>query len=321
MTDREREILDKLRGHIEDVTGAVLLWGDDDELVLRKLALGIPQIDLMLDGGLAHGRMSELIGAYSTGKTILAYQALKAAIAAGLPAVYVDAERSWDAEWATTVGLDPAKVIVSQPRTGEKTWDVVHELVKTEPGGVLVLDSLAALVPTSVIDEPMEQQSMGKYAQMNNRGISETNTFNDHWVFLLINQLRESVGVSFGSPEVLPGGKAQLYFGWQRIRCWRAGKFITEKIDGVERRIGYNMRLVLEKNKQGVPWKETTIPFMFTGDFDELSGLVELAIELDVIEAQPPNYHFEGEKYWGRKRLLATFRDKSSGAIKIIVKP
>lgn len=297
--------LDSLRNLIEEETGEKLLWGNDDDLVIKLLPLGIASIDAMLGGGIAFDRITEVYGEEAAGKTLLAQFALKAALAAGLPAVYLDIERRWNPEWADALGLDPAKVLVVSPRTGEKAFDVLHKTIGTEPGGVIVLDSLAAMTANAEIDDgtDMSQQFVGLHARMTNRGIRQIATFNNGWAVILVNQIRINVGQRYGNPETMPGGKGQKFYANVIIRVRRAG-WIKEgsKTDG--KRIGYNYRLIAEKSGMTEPYREVTVPFYFEGGIDELAVTLEIAIALGIIKKKGGGYYeFEDTRVRGMKGL------------------
>jgi len=309
LTPDTEQQLDELRAEIAKEVGVEIVYGSDESLILHKLPLDIPAIDIAMDGGFAFKRMSMIYGENAAGKTLLALLALRAAQAQGLPTVYIDVERSWEPEWARTVGVDPDRVMVSTPLSGEKAWDVIHAFVSQKIGGVMVVDSLAAMSPGVELDDDvsMEQQFIGVQARMINRGIKTMVAKNTGWVVIVINQLRESVGVRFGSPETLPGGKGQHYYAWQKIRV-RRGPWIEEGTGDNKKRVGYQLRIIVEKSKQGAPWKEAVVPFYYTGDIDSLGGLVELALDLGLIEKDGANYTFQEQRWYGRRKLLDAFR-------------
>ncbi|KKK94178.1 hypothetical protein LCGC14_2685430, partial [marine sediment metagenome] len=170
-----------------------------------------------------------------------------------------------------------------------------HALIATEPGGVVVVDSLAAMTANAEIDESMEQQFVGLHARLINRGVRQIPALNSGgWVVILINQIRTDVGVRYGSPDTLPGGKGQRYYAHQLIRVRRAG-WIKEGSAADGKKVGYNYRLILEKSKQTEPFREVTVPFFFDGGIDELAVVLDMAITLGVIAKKGGGYYEFGD--------------------------
>lgn len=310
MTPSEDAALLSLKAQVERELGVSLAWGDDPEFVPEKLPTGIPQIDAALGGGFSFRRITLLVGEESAGKTLLAMQAIKAAQARNLPVVFLDVERSWTSEWARTVGIEPDGVIVSSPDDGEAAFDVARAVVKTEPAGVLVLDSLAAMPPARELTESTGSGPLGQQARMINSGIKLLNAQNDGgWCVLIVNQIREKVGISYGSPETLPGGKGQRYYAWQIVRVRRGAK-LEEGTGDNKRVVGRMLRIKLDKSKQGPPEAEAEVPFYFTGVFDVVSGLLDQAIELDVVQARGGWYTFGEHRWQGRRAFREAFDDE-----------
>lgn len=293
--------------------GADLVWGNDVALELRKLPLGLATFDAALDGGFAFDRVTVLVGEFSTGKTLLAMLALRAAQQRGLSVAFIDVEKTWTPQWAAQLGIDPEKVLVLRPRTGEAAFGALIALVRRQVG-VVVMDSLAALSAEAELapdeDELFEKQFIGVQARLIGRGLRLLEAENRGTLVICINQLRMAVG-GYGNPETMPGGKAPSFYAWQLVRV-RRGTFIEEGTGDNKRRLGYHLRIRVEKNKQGAPFKEASIPFYYTGELDELAGLVELAIERGVIRAEPPNYYIGERKLYGRPRLLAAVKDDAA---------
>lgn len=305
----EREALEALREEVSKSTGVELRWGDDSEIQPELLASGLAPVDAALAGGLAFRRISMIVGEESAGKTLLAMAFMKAAQKRGLPTVFIDVERTWTAEWARHVGLSPADVVVSLPPNGEKAFDVARAVVKSQPAGIIVIDSLAAMPPAAELDEETEKPFLGAQARMIGRGLRDLQADNTGWCIVLINQIREKIGVTYGSPETLPGGKAQRYYSWQIIRM-RRGAPIEEGTGKDKRLVGRTLRVKVDKNKQGPEHTTAEIPFYFTGEFDLVSGVIDMALELGVIEGAGGYYTFEGERWHGRRALREAFADE-----------
>ena len=316
----EEDLIQSLKDELANEFGEIY-FGTDDELELRKLPLGVPVLDRLLSGGLAFNRCTVVFGERSAGKTALAYIAMKQAQEMGIPVVYIDVERSWDPERAIQLGLDPEKIIVAEPRTGEAAFDIAVAVVKSEPAGVVVIDSLAAMTAKAEIESTgMEQQFVGLQARLINRGMRTIITENQGWCVIAINQMRSTVGVSYGSPEVLPGGKGQEFYAWQIIRV-RRGAWIEEGSGpGRTNRVGYRLKLQLEKNKQGVPFQETEVPFYFEHGVDEIAGAVDMALELKVFgPGRAGFYKWNDQTIRGERNLVDHFRDDPDEFARLMV--
>ena len=301
------DALASLKADLESKLGSSLSWGSADEFFPEKVPLGLKSFDDVLGGGFSMARMTLLAGEESAGKTLIAMRAMRMMQERDLPCVFIDVERSWTSEWATMNGIDPSKVIVSSPENGEKAFDVLHAVVQTSPAGIIVLDSIAAMPPAAEMDAISEQQFMGTQARMVNKGLRTLNAKNSGgWMIIIVNQIREKLGVVYGNPETLPGGKGQRYYAWQIVRV-RKGAAIEEGTGKDKKMIGRIVRIKMDKNKQSPPGAEAEVSFYFTGDFDTVSGLLDTAIELGVIKQTGNFYYFNEAKWQGRKSLRDAF--------------
>lgn len=291
-----------------------LYWGTDERLTILKLPLGIDSIDRALGGGFAFGRMALLYGEWSSGKSLIALFAVKAAQEQGLSVAYVDVERTFDPEWARLLGVDIGRLLVSQPRTGEEAFAVVKGLCEARVG-VVVLDSLVACVPAILFED--EKNPIAARARLLSQELPQVNATNDTTAVVLINQQREGIG-SYGDPTVLPGGKAQHFFPSLKVSV-RRGDWIEEKVGEPtkpggkpkKKRVGFNLKVVVVKNKQGGShqYDEGEAPFLFSGVIDVVAGLVPLALDVGIIRQDGANYYIpvpggEPEKVYGRRNLV-----------------
>jgi recombination protein RecA len=320
------EELRTMREEISKELGVDLLFGNDERLRLKKMPLGLSSLDRALNGGFAFDRITLLVGEFSAGKTLLAMMAIKAAQKLGLPCAFVDVEKTWTEEWAEQLGIKAADVLVARPRTGEKAFDVALGFVKRRIP-VLVMDSLAAMRADAELsseeDEMFEKQFIGTSAKLIGRGLSSMMAENRGTMIICINQLREKPGVVYGNPETMPGGRAPGFYAWQLVRI-RRGAFIEEN----GRKVGYRLKIVVQKNKQGTPFTEAEVPFYYTGEFDEISALIEVGLELGAIVQDGGHYTVsytdEGtgeileERVYGRRRLLELIREdpRAQGALR-----
>lgn len=311
------EDLRDMRESLSKELGTELLFGNDERLRLRKMPLGLASLDRALNGGFAFDRITLLVGEFSAGKTLLAMMALKAAQKLGLACAFIDIEKTWTEEWAEQLGINAGDVLVVRPRTGERAFDAALGLVKRRIP-VLVMDSLAAMRADAELandeDEMFEKQFIGTSAKLIGRGLSSLTAENRGTMIICINQLREKPGITYGNPETMPGGKAPGFYAWQLVRV-RRGPFIEEG----DRKVGYRLKIVVQKNKQGAPFTEAEVPFLYTGEFDEVSALVEVGLELGAIVQTGGHYtvsvldpdtgELVEERVYGRKRLIDLVRE------------
>jgi recombination protein RecA len=300
----DRAGLEILRAELskDKSVGGMLFWGSDERLVIEWLPTGIAPFDAAMGGGFAFGRITELIGAFSSGKTLLAYMAVVQAQARGLTACFVDVEKSYDPEWAKTLGVNTDDLLVARPRSGEQAWDMVEQMCLAGVG-VVVMDSIAQLVPTAEAEGGMDDLQVGAQARLVNKGLRKVTLANEKTIVILINQLRSAVGVRYGNPEVLPGGKGQGFVASQLVRV-RRGDWIEEGTGDHKRRIGYILMIRVEKSKLGEPWREGSVPFFFTGQMDEAAAMAPLAVELGIVTKRGATYTLpNGDRIIGMAKL------------------
>lgn len=284
-----------------------LMRGDDERLVIQRIPIGIPDLDEILNGGIPRHRITILVGNYSSGKSFLAQLLMKNAIEKGLQVAYIDTEQTYDPQWWAQVGLPLDKILVSQPIIGEDAVDTAIAVVKSGID-IVVIDSLAALVPHEETEEDAAKKFIGLQARLIGKLLRLLLSAKHNSAIVCTNQLRESIGgpVPF---DVMPGGRAQGFFSSLILRTQRTG-WIEDKGE----RIGFNMQIVCRKSKVGQPFKECTLPFLFRGKIDELSLLLDRGIEADVIKQKGSWYalHFgglDGESIMGRNSLVTRLND------------
>jgi recombination protein RecA len=280
--------------------------GDDAALDLTPVPLGLETVDEVLGGGFPRGRTTMLIGEPSSGKTLITQLLIANVQRGGGLAIYVDAERTYSARWFATTGVvtdDTNSFIVLRPDTLEQCFDMVVDALDSVRPDVLAIDSVAALVPEAIIKAKMEDKDFrGVFPRKLTEGVAKATQYNRATALVLVNQLRTNMNVKFGNPESYPGGRALRHYSTVILRT-RQGKWLTDKGTGVAasevddgadaKRIGFQLRLRADKNKQAAPWQETEVRFMFSGEVDALGGLVTMAIERGVIEARSGYYSAE----------------------------
>lgn len=267
----------------------------------EAVPLDIPAVDLMLGGGIPRGRTSILIGEPSSGKTLLSQLVIAAAQRAGGTAMFFDIERTYDAKWFALTGVDtsPDKLLVVRPQSMEQTFDMVIDALKKIRPTVIVIDSIPAMVPQDVMKASMEDKDFrGLSARKITEGVAKATQYNNETALVFINQLRINMGVKFGNPESMPGGKG-LKFHASLIMRVRRGAWLHTADDDDERdedgfstledgkdakRIGFMLRLRTEKNKCAPPWQDCELKFFFNGEIDPLGSLIHLAQQRGIIE-------------------------------------
>lgn len=280
--------------------------GDDSRLIVGRILTGIPVLDIMLGGGIPRGRIVEIIGAQSSGKSLVAMLAIANAQKSGEVCCYIDVEKAFDPIWAEVIGMELSDLVVFRPNTGEEVFDLLEKMVHPRAGvGLVVLDSIAQLIPTSEAVEEMAQQQMGLQARLVNKGLRKIVAANDNTAIIMINQTREKIGVTFGSPETLPGGKGQDFATSILLRTSRGG-WLTEK----DKRIGHMIKLRTEKNKLAPPWQQCEVPFYYKGLVDREDGLLNLGVELGIVIRSGPWYKYGDVKASGKEKMLETLRNK-----------
>lgn len=261
------------------VKGSKTMLGNDGSLSLKRLPMDIPPLDEILGGGLPMGRITVFAGPEQGGKTYLACKAVEAAQKKGMTSAFIDVEHTYDPEWAEVIGVDTSKLIYCKTTSGEEALNVALELTKAGVG-IIVLDSLAGLLPLAEKDEEMEQQFIGLQARLINKGLRKIVQENEGSILLLINQVRMTIGTWAGlGGDTLPGGMGQYFFASIIMRVNKG----TAIKDG-ETKLGFNMRMFTEKNKTHRPQLKTEVPFLFSGELDLVRVTVLRAIELGIIK-------------------------------------
>ena len=278
----------------DTVKGADLRLGSNEYFRPRKLAFGIDTLDEILGGGLPFGRTTLIKGDFSSGKTFLVQKILQAAQRDGLLGAYIDVEKGIDPDWFTTTGVDVNEIVVAQPGSGEEALDLAVALVKAEVD-VVVLDSVAALIPTVEVENDMNQQLVGSIARLLNKGLRKvTNENRNKTIFIILNQLRQGIGAAPFPTEALPGGKGQWFFS-SIVLDLKKGPWIKDGSGPNEKRIGFTIKIRTEKNKLSIPQQVCELPFIFEGGvIDMTRGLFDVALDAGVIVQKGAIYHYPG---------------------------
>ena len=295
----------ELQKQLKKDLGIVLYRGSDPLLHKERIAFDIPNLDLVLGGGLPRGRSYLTVGEFSSGKTFLAQMLIKSAQKVGGIAAYIDAEQTYDPEWFKLSGIDIEQLLVSQISIGEKVIDIVENLLRANLD-LIVIDSLAAMIPTAEQDEKAEQQFMGIQARLINKAFRKWTNANSNSIIFAINQMRSGIG-GYGIQEEYPGGKAQRFFSSVIFRTHRGG-WITES----KKRIGFDMEIFLTKSKICSPQQEIVIPFRFDiCQLDIPSVLAQMCVDVGIIEQSGYTYSVLGKKAIGMNNLVELIKKEN----------
>jgi len=291
--------------------GSVIDLGSKTGVKIDSVPTGIFELDHFVigSGGFPKGRISEVYGPLSSGKTTIALQAVASAQRAGGAAAFVDVEHSLDPTWCQTLGVDVPSLLVSQPDYGEQAIDIVGELVDSKAFEVIVVDSVAALVPKAEVDGEFGAAHVGLQARMMGQAMRKLTPMvhRANTALIFINQLREKVGVMYGNPEVTPGGKALGFYCSLRLDVRKKSEQLKSGTDI----IGNRVKFKAVKNKVGTPYRETEADLYFDRGFDTLGSLVEAAVRKGVVQQKGSWFYYKEERLGqGAHSVAAAFTGK-----------
>ena len=290
------------------VKGAIMKLGDDTHNEIAVSPSGSLTLDLALGvGGYPKGRIIEIYGPESSGKTTFALHAIAEIQKAGGRAAFIDAEHALDPVYAKNLGVNINELLLSQPDTGEQALEICEALVRSEAINIVVIDSVAALVPQAEIEGEMGDSHVGLQARLMSQAlrklsgtINKTNT-----IAIFINQLREKVGVMFGNPETTPGGRALKFYSTIRMDVRR-----SEQIKQGDSVIGNKTTVKIVKNKVAPPFKTAVVEIMYGEGVSRVSEIIDLGVEAGIIDKSGAWYSYNGEKLGqGKETVKALLKE------------
>ncbi len=307
-SEKEREkALDAALGQIEKQfgKGSVMRMGDNLGMNIESIPTGALSLDLALGiGGLPRGRIVEIYGPESSGKSTLAMHAVAEAQRNGGICAYIDAEHAMDPVYARAIGVNVDDLLISQPDTGEQALEIADMLIRSGALDVLVVDSVAALTPRAEIEGEMGDSHVGLQARLMSQALRKlTGTLSkSSTIAIFINQLREKIGVIYGSPEVTPGGRALKFYSSIRLDIRR----IESIKDGAEV-VGNRTRVKVVKNKCSAPFRQAEFDIMYGKGISREGSLLDVAVELGFIKKSGAWFTYEGEQLGQGRENVKTF--------------
>ena len=321
MADDKQKMLDDTLKQIEKQfgKGSIMKLGEKVYEDMEVIPTGSLTLDIALGvGGYPKGRIIEIYGPESSGKTTLALHAIAEAQKQGGYAAFIDAEHALDPKYAKALGVDIDNLILSQPDTGEQALEIVEQLVRSNAISIIVIDSVAALVPKVEIDGDMGDAHVGLQARLMSQAmrklsgvISKTNS-----TAIFINQIREKVGVMFGSPETTSGGRALKFYSTIRLDIRR-----VEGIKQGDQIIGNLTRVKVVKNKVAAPFKVADIEIIYGKGISREGEILDMAVEKDIIHKSGSWFSYDGEKIGqGRENVKEYIKNNKEFALEIEAK-
>ncbi len=278
--------------------GAIMRLGDNLQVNVDAIPTGSLSLDLALGiGGVPKGRIIEIYGPEASGKTTLALHIIASAQKLGGEVAFVDAEHALEPAYARALGVDIDSLLISQPDTGEDALAITETLVRSGAVDVVVIDSVAALVPRSEIEGEMGESSVGVVARLMSQALRKLagSISKTQCIVIFINQLREKIGVMYGNPETTPGGRALKYFASVRIDVRR-----IESLKSGSEIVGNRTKAKIVKNKLAPPFKEAEFDIMYGEGISKIGEIADIGVKLEIIDKAGAWYTVAGERIQGR---------------------
>ena len=294
--DKRSQALDQALKSIEKQygKGAIMRLGDEPDRKVEASPTGSLNLDIALGvGGYPKGRIIEIYGPESSGKTTLALHAIASSQKIGGQVAFIDAEHALDAQYAKRLGVDIDNLLLSQPDTGEQALEIAEALVRSGSIDMIVVDSVAALVPEAEINGDMGDSHVGLQARLMSQAMRKLSGIisKTHTTAIFINQIREKVGIMFGNPETTPGGRALKFYSSVRLEIRR-----SEALKNGTNFIGNKARIKVVKNKVAPPFKEALVDIIFGEGISKYGEVLDLATDLELVQKSGAWYAYNNEK-------------------------
>ena len=294
--------------------GSVMRLGEKTHMLVETIPTGSLSLDLALGGGLPRGRLVEIFGAEGGGKTTLTLHCIAEAQKAGGIAAFIDAEHALNPEYARALGVDVDNLFVSQPDNGEQGLEIADTLLRSGAVDMVVIDSVAALTPRNEIEGEMGDLQVGAMARMMSQGCRKlaSTVGRANAVAIFINQIREKIGVMYGSPETTPGGRALKFFASVRMRVSR-GEQIK---DGTEV-LGNRTKVRIDKNKIAPPFREAEFDLIYGKGISKYGDILDLAVKQNLIQKGGAWFTLGEERFQGRDNVRAFLEQNDAVATQL----
>lgn len=295
--------------------GAIMRLGDATRMKVETISSGAMTLDLALGGGLPKGRIIEIYGPESSGKTTLALHAIAAVQKSGGIAAFVDAEHALDPSYSKALGVDIDNLLVSQPDNGEAALEIVDQLVRSAAVDIVVIDSVAALTPRAEIEGEMGETQVGLHARLMSHALRKVagNIGKSGCTVIFLNQLRQKIGISYGNPETTTGGNALKFYASVRLDIRR-----TQTLKKANEEYGNRTKVKVAKNKVAPPFRVAEFDIIFGKGISTIGCLVDLAEQTNVIIRKGAWYSYEGNNIaQGRDNTMKYLEEKPAIAEEI----